>query len=675
MTDKQLSENQKKYVIENYKKQSLNSIAKQLGVNVKYIEKIISDYEAIEKTADIQPDLSKKDSSFVLNKYLKFALILAGLILLFYFGYYWRMYPIYQYPNTMLDYDYAFHLRMTEEVLKTGHVPAIDKMSWYPEGKPIPENLPVVLYYLGAGFYKIYHVFSDGSVQRSVELFYAILCAMTMIPIYFILRRITGKDYISFIGAALAAVMPGNLVRTLATRYRYEGPGVFFLLFNIYFFIKAMDEKDDKKCYIYSIISAFFMLLSVGTWRISLLFPTLYSIIFLLIVFLKRADRNIVIPFSFLFGGLAISFLGFDFLSSQRYIFSHNGMLITGLAISTLLTKWWNKEKNFKFDPFYLMVPFILVLFIPMLHLSTGYESFIKVLLLKLGIGQITGIENILFINTAELSSVPLKDIFKWDMCSWGGIFIFLYPLSILIFRNKKDKISIGELIIAVFFFSIFFLTLMFYRNKVLLSIFVALAGAISVDRTINFLKNSPLRNMAIAALMVLCTTLIVGSGWKTGVYMTKLRLDLRPHLEDALIKLEKLNPDRLPVISYWSYGYVIQTYAQSATFLDGLLESKLVHKRLVEMSQLLLQNDEEKFYQYCKNLGMGIYFVDKYVSRTQLYALYAEYNYPALFQQNGIPTELGKSTIRARSIYLPETLKRFKLLYSNQRFNIYKIL
>jgi len=675
MSDKQLSERQKQYLLENYKTKPVEFLAKHLGLNIKETERIIADFELKSDLHKSQSIVSKVLMPIKINKYLKFSLILAGLIILFCFGYYWRMYPLKQHPGTMLDYDYAFHLRMTEEILKTGSVPAIDKLAWYPEGKPIPENLPVILYYLGAGFYNIYKLFSNGSVEKSVELFYAILCALTMIPIYLILRKITGKDYIAFIGAALAAVMPGHLVRTLATRYRYEGPGVLFLLFNIYFFIKAVDEKNVKKFYAYSVISALFMILAVGTWRISLLFPTLYCIIFFLIVILKRADRKIIVPFSFLFCGLALSFVHFDFLSSQRYIFSHNGMLITGLAISTLLTKWWKKEENFQFDPFLLFVPFVLVLFVPMLHLSTGYESFLKVLFLKLGFGEVTGIENILFINTAELSSVPFKDMFKWDMCSWGGIFILLYPVSLIFFRAKKEKMSIGELVVAVFFISIFFLTLMFYRNKVLFSLFVALAGAIFVNRTINFFKDSTLRLHATVVMLILSVVLITGSAWRTGLYMTKLRLDLRPQLEDALLKLEKLNPERLPVIGYWSYGYVIQTYAQSPTFLDGLLESKLVHKRLVEMSQLLLQDDEEKFYQFCKKYGMGIFFVDKYVSRTQLYVLYAEYDYLSLFEPNGIPTEKGKGTIRARSIYLPDTLKRFKLLYSNQRFNIYKIL
>lgn len=677
MAKREISPRQKNYIIENYQEKSAEELAKHLGVTAREVQKIIDDYRNEGKKQEEVPFILSNQMPHM-NKSVVYLLYVIGFIAIFLFGFYYRMYPVIKHEKLLLDYDYAFHLRMTESILETGMVPKIDTFSWYPEGKPVRELLPVILYYLGAGFYLFEKLFTNTSLQDSVMLFYGFFCALTMIPVFFILRLITGKNHIGFIGAALCSFMPANLTRTFCTRYRYEGPGVLFLLINMFFFIKALETKDNRKFYLYSILSSFFMILAIGTWRVGLLFPTLYGFVFIILIFLRRVDARVAGAFFIQVIGVIFSAIWFTFLSSQNYIFSHNAMLTAGLGITALCTQWWKKEGVIKVNPMLLIIPVVLMVVVPMSHLATGYESFFKVLLLKIRFSfqqfQITGIENILFMNTAELSSVPPADFFKWDMCSWAANFIVLYPVALFFFRKKKERLSVEELIIAVFFFTIFFLTMVFYRNKVLLSPFVAIAGAIAVDRLAEYIKRARLARQGLPVLYAMVIVITLGTAWRTGVYVSHVRLELRPFLQDALVNLDKINKNRLPVICYWSYGYVVQTYAKSPTFLDGLLESPIVHKRLVEMSNLLLQDDEEKFYQFCKKYGMGVYFVDKWNSRTQLYALYAEKNYFDYFTSEGRPTPLGANTVRARMVFAPNTLSKFRLVYANQRFSIFMI-
>jgi len=316
---------------------------------------------------------------------------------------------------------------------------------------------------------------------------------------------------------------------------------------------------------------------------------------------------------------------------------------------------------------------------IPIFNISSGYESFLGVLVLKIRLAfqniRITGIENILFLNTAELASINPSRFFGWDICSFGAVFIILYPVSLIFFRDKTKQVSIGEKIVSVFFFAVVFLSVLFYRNKVILSLFAAIAGALSIDRTISFFKRFAWRDKAIPLFLTGVCIVTLGSGLRTNTYLRKLRVKMRPYLHSALLNFKKLNTEGEPSLSYWSYGYEIQTYVNCPSYLDGLLESTLVHNRLVEMSQVYLKNDEEKFYEFCQKYGMKWFLVDKYDSRTKLYSMYAEYPYYALFQRNGKPTKRGENTIRARTVFKPKSLKKFKLLYSNRRFNIFKIL
>ncbi len=682
MTSRKVSHRQQKYIIDNYTEKTVQELAKHLNISQTDVQSVI-DADKHHAKPTTHPASIK---AIAFPRWLKYSLISLGMIALFIYGFYFRMYPSFKQDFYLLDYDYGFHLRMTEEILQNGRIAPVDNLAWYPDGKPVLDLLPIILYYLGAGFFLIYKHFSSGSVQDSIVLFYAILCSLTMVAVYFLVKVVEKKDYIAFIGAALAAVMPGHLVRTFCTRYRYEGPGVLFLLINLTLFIKALQTRSKKHFYIYSISSAFFMFLSVGTWRVSLLFPTLYCFAFFLLLFLKRTDWKFLGAFMIQAIGVTLCALLFRFLFSQNYIFAHNSLLVIGLGIVAALTKWWKKTDTHtvKVDPATLLIPLAMILIIPLFQLSSGYESFVKILMFKIAFifkkFAVTGIENILFLNTAELSSTKFWDMFKWDMCSWGAIFIFLYPISLIFFRAKREKMPTGEIILGVFFFTIFILTLLFYRNKVLLSIFVAIAGAISVNRTINFINRFSWHKLGISACLILTSVIIIGSAWQGGTYVTVVRVAMRPYLQETLLEFEKINSDRLPTLCYWSYGYAIQRYAHCPTYLDGLLESPLVHERLVEMSRLLLQDDETVFYDFCKKYGMEYFVVDADASRTQLYALYAEYPYGLYYMydrrtRSEQPTPNGANIMRTKFSFNPQQLTKFKLVYNNARFRIYRIL
>ncbi|MCB1196298.1 hypothetical protein KDK77_08945 [bacterium] len=672
---RQISENQRKYILLHKHKKTAEELAKHLNIDAKSIQEIIDSEQQVQSASRIE----SADFNVSFHPALKYSLLIIGFLLLFVFGYMYRMRPVFIQDSFMLDYDYGFHLRMTEEVLKHGRMPDIDPLAWYPEGKPVRELLPPILYYLGAGFYKIYEHFSTGSVQDSIVLFYALLCSLTMIPVFMIVKVLEKKQYIAFIGAALAALMPAHLSRTLCTRYRYEGPGVIFLLINMFFFIKAIEENDKKKFYIYSITATIFMMLAIGTWRVSLLFPTLYCVTLVLLIILRRTDARFLGAFTIQSAGVVLCFIGYTFLRSQNYIFTFNAQLIIGLGIAAACTKWWKKSGFTPIEPLLLLIPVCMLIFIPMLNLASGYESFVKILTLKIKYSiqkfKVTGIENILFMNTAELTSVPPMRLFEWDMCSWSAVLIFYYPITLFFFRNKKEKTPLGEILIAVFFVTLVFLTVLFYRNKVLLALFVGIAGAISVNNTIEFFKQFSYRKVACLATILFAGVIVLATGLNTHRYIMKLHVQMRSYLDITLKKFAELNSEKLPSLCYWSYGYAVQAYVGCPTFLDGLLESPRVHERLVEKSTLLLQNDEYEFYKFCRKYDMHYFVVDKFASRTQLYVLYAELPYLSLFDPEGKPTEKGKETIRARLCFYPQTLNKFQLLYTNPRFNIYKIL
>lgn len=173
------------------------------------------------------------------------------------------------------DIDPYFWMRLADNVVKNGHPGDIvkDGVEWdthmyAPIGRPVPFDMGHA-YVLGYSF-KVMHLFSPDLKMMTASAYLTIfIVALSIIPAFFITRRIAG-DMGGFVAALLLAVHPALIART--TWGDTDAYNIFFPLFITWVFLVAFEAKNIKSRVIFSAIAAFlvglYSLMWGGWWYI-----------------------------------------------------------------------------------------------------------------------------------------------------------------------------------------------------------------------------------------------------------------------------------------------------------------------------------------------------------------------------------------------------------------------
>lgn len=168
------------------------------------------------------------------------------------------------------DLDPFFFLREAKEIIQYGHELSPDMMRYAPIGVPAYQGLNG---YLIAWNYKFLHLFDrDISIEFTAILFPIIFFALLLISFFLLLERLlrpimnrNPRLIASVIATALIAVVPEMLHRAMGGIPEHEGPGFFFMLLALYFFIWAFQDKS-KKVWILSVLAGLSTALAMLAW-------------------------------------------------------------------------------------------------------------------------------------------------------------------------------------------------------------------------------------------------------------------------------------------------------------------------------------------------------------------------------------------------------------------------
>jgi len=204
-------------------------------------------------------------------------------------------------------FDKTFNYRMTAMAIKDGDVPNVDRLSTYPDGKKIKAFLPVGMYRIAAKIYNLVNPIKPISYNRFMLLFTSIFASLICIPVYFLSYEVYKNRFLACISAVLAGIIPAYLHRTMCYWYRYEAVATPVLFVSLLFFVKTLGTTGEKKAYLYSMLSALFMALSLCIWRLSILFLLAYVIVFIYLSLRKeKPPKNWWMPVALI---LVMSFI------------------------------------------------------------------------------------------------------------------------------------------------------------------------------------------------------------------------------------------------------------------------------------------------------------------------------------------------------------------------------
>ncbi|MBA3751111.1 MAG: hypothetical protein H0X03_09530, partial [Nitrosopumilus sp.] len=222
----------------------------------------------------------------------KYLLIIAIICLSFSVAFILRAYPI-KYGFYLNEFDPFFDYRATNYIVENGidaYFKWHDYMSWYPEGRQIPETSQSGLHITAAVLYQIFGM--DLSLMDFTIWFPVIIGSASTVLMFLLVRAITGKSVPGLIASIFFAVSPAIIQRGNLGWFKSEPLGIFYGLGGTYLFISALKEKKIKFLIPKAIFSGIILGLAAASWGGAQYFVIPIAIFIVILAFVSKDLKN-----------------------------------------------------------------------------------------------------------------------------------------------------------------------------------------------------------------------------------------------------------------------------------------------------------------------------------------------------------------------------------------------
>ncbi len=623
---------------------------------------------------------------------------------------YIRVQPILEIGPYFTSDDPLFHYRLTKYLIENGKLPEKDFMTWFPWGTHgtglFVENVfPVFHYYLAAFLYKALL-----SLGMNFDLF--VFCSY--LPAFFgpiscvivyLIGRIVWNKYVGVFAAFFLSLNTGYLSRTIGGFFRHEQFAVPFILATVLFFILSVKEDSELKTSVYASIAGLLLGVSAGLWK----------------------------GFRFLVGGISL-FLFFLIITgklNKKLTFSATVTLIVGLAFTLILPH----EANYILKPDALVALSSIVS--SMTYLLLEKEEYIKRVLASLVAGAVFFLILWYLVGTFFTGRImyvlsPFREEKPGDVTITvaehvGGLFLsrnvgiallLSIPGFYLVLKSRKMfEVFLAWLTVLSFYFMVN----MPSRITVLFSPFITLIASVTFSLAIDKFKDGwritwllfdrqmkkkklrmklkrpnfgPLKFPSFMLIVLLLSLLVNGvQGYEVSATyhegLSPYRLDGGEWV--SACRWLKDNSSRLDIImSWWDYGYLIQTYGERTTLIDGAT----TNFSLIREVATAFMSSEEEAWKFCNKFNVSYVVVDMYreLSVGTNYPLVSGVWIPMAFISKKIsstsfgevskyirierdriyPTQLAYETTIFRFAIATDSLRFFKLVYKTEPYPVF---
>lgn len=287
-------------------------------------------------------------------------LVIAVLALAFTSALIMRFYPV-KYGFYLNEFDPYFDYRATQFIIDNGldaYWQWHDTMSWYPEGRAIPETSQSGLHITTA---ILYSVFGGGSDLLDFTIvFPAVIGSLTVIVV-FALVRVLGNTSAGLFSALLFAFSPAIIQRGNLGWFKSEPLGLFFGILAAYLFISAIKHKEIKYAIPKAVAGGLILGLANASWGGIQYFSIPIALFFIVLPFFRR---DLTIPMY-----VAIAFTVFTLLSAVAFprpgisfVLGLPGLALVGgtifLVIANFLKKFSGPQKQTR-NTVFLLIAFV----------------------------------------------------------------------------------------------------------------------------------------------------------------------------------------------------------------------------------------------------------------------------------------------------------------------------
>ncbi|MEM1549665.1 MAG: STT3 domain-containing protein [Candidatus Methanomethylicia archaeon] len=546
----------------------------------------------------------KNDLKKLINiKTLRITLKIVTLTSIFLLAFLIRMLPVIKYGPYLSEYDTYYQYRMTQYILDHGLTSWFtwyDKMSWYPNGRNIPETSYLGVPLTASILYTIAKILGFNiDLMEFCAIMPALMGGLTVIIAYLIGREIDG-DGTGLIAALILATVQAFMQRTTAGFFDNECVGFLAMTLSILFWIKAMKNGNIA----YAILSGLSLAYMNITWGGSIYLLNLYAVYAILMILLKRYSRKLLINYVLTIGIAMMISSQYPYFARKYFISYATIIPITTTLILTLKDIMQNvKDRNAKI----IGIAFVVTI------------GIIGVATLE-GLGMISSLTGRIatVINPFQRTSIPLvESVAEHQMPTWSQIYYqygLLIPLAAAGLYQLWKRGGELDIFIALGGLTSAYFSSTMARLMMLASPFIALLSAHlintlytqNIERIIEERKyikrrkmyRGSIRSNVIILIIVSATLILPITSWRnyaaTPQQIVTSSLPISNECTDwieALLWMRSNLPNDAVVASWWDYGYWITVIANKTSVADN---ATLDEGKIKRVALAFLSNETE---------------------------------------------------------------------------------
>uniref|UniRef100_A0A2K6E007 Dolichyl-diphosphooligosaccharide--protein glycosyltransferase subunit STT3A n=1 Tax=Macaca nemestrina TaxID=9545 RepID=A0A2K6E007_MACNE len=235
-----------------------------------------------------------------------------------------RLFAVLRFESVIHEFDPYFNYRTTRFLAEEGFYKFhnwFDDRAWYPLGRIIGGTIYPGLMITSAAIYHVLHFFHITIDIRNVCVFLApLFSSFTTIVTYHLTKELKDAGA-GLLAAAMIAVVPGYISRSVAGSYDNEGIAIFCMLLTYYMWIKAV--KTGSICWAAKCALAYFYM--VSSWGGYVFLINLIPLHVLVLMLTGRFSHRIYVAYCTVYClgtilSMQISFVGFQPVLSSEHM-------------------------------------------------------------------------------------------------------------------------------------------------------------------------------------------------------------------------------------------------------------------------------------------------------------------------------------------------------------------
>merc|ERR1712131_21059 len=235
-----------------------------------------------------------------------------------------RLFSVLRFESVIHEFDPYFNYRTTRFLVEEGFYNFhnwFDDRAWYPLGRIIGGTIYPGLMVTSAALYHVLHFFHITIDIRNVCVFLApLFSSFTAIVTYHFTKELKDAGA-GLLAAAMIAVVPGYISRSVAGSYDNEGIAIFCMLLTYYMWIKAVKTGSVY----WSSICALAYFYMVSSWGGYVFLINLIPLHVLVLMLTGRFSHRIYVAYCTVYClgtilSMQISFVGFQPVQSSEHM-------------------------------------------------------------------------------------------------------------------------------------------------------------------------------------------------------------------------------------------------------------------------------------------------------------------------------------------------------------------